>query len=57
MCECGNYPYCVVEEIKPGLYFYPRVEVWFEWDYKKEIYVKIDEKPKDFKDVGGFAFG
>ena len=57
MCECGNYPYCVIEEIKPGLYYYPRVEVWFKWDYDKEIYIKIDEKPEEFKDVGGFALG
>jgi hypothetical protein len=57
MCECGNYPYCVVEEIKPGLYYYPRIEIWFEWNYEKEMYIKIDEKPEEFKNVGGFALG
>lgn len=57
MCECGNYPYCVIEEINPGLYYHPRVEIWFEWDYTKRIYIKIDDKPKEFKNIGGFAFG
>jgi len=57
MCECGNYEYCVVEEIKPGLYYYPRVEVWFEWSYEKQMYIKLDEKPEEFKNIGGFALG
>lgn len=57
MYECGYYPYCVIEEIKPGLYFYPRIEIWFKWDKEKEKYLKIDDKPEEYKDVAGFAFG
>jgi hypothetical protein len=57
MCECGNYPYCVIEEIKPGLYYYSRPETWFEWDYIKQKYHKIDEKPEEFKNIGGFGLG
>ena len=57
MCECGNYEFCVIEEIKPGLYFYPRVEVWFEWSYEKQMYIKIDVKPEEFKNIGGASLG
>lgn len=57
MCECGNYRYCVIEEIKPGLYYYPRVEIWFEWSYEYQRYIKLDDKPEEFENIGGFAFG
>lgn len=57
MCELGFYPYCVIEEVKPGLYVYPREEIWFEWDYEKEMYIKIKEKPDVYKDTCGYALG
>ena len=57
MCEYGNYTYCVIEEINPGLFYYPKVEVWFEWSYELQKYIKIDKKPEIFKYLNTFAFG
>ena len=57
IAELAYYPHCVIEEIKPGIYNYSRTEMWFEWDYDNECFVKIDEKPETYKNMGGFAFG
>lgn len=51
------YEHCVIEEVKPGLYYYPRKEIWFEWDHEKEGYVMIDEKPELYKNISGFSLG
>lgn len=55
--EAGHYTYCVIEKVKPGLYYYPRKETWFQWDYDKKEYIIIKEKPKLFEKIGGFGIG
>lgn len=57
ICEMGSYPYCVIEEIGAGLYYYPRKETWFKWDDDKDGYVLLEEKPRIFKDISGFGIG
>lgn len=55
--ECGYYPYCVIEELGEGIYFFPRQEIWFEWDHESDTYVKISEKPKRYNQVCCFGIG
>jgi len=57
MCECGYYKYCVIERIEPGIYFIPRDEVWFEWNYEKEEYFRRNEKPLEYSDCCCYAIG
>lgn len=52
-----SYTYCVIEEVKQGLYYFPRKEVWFKWDNNKNGYVRLEEKPDIFKSIGGFSIG
>jgi len=55
--EEGYYPYCVIEELKQGIYFFPRNEIWYEWNLDSNMYVKINEKPKRFNKIVCFGIG
>lgn len=55
--ECRYYPYCVIEEIKEGIYFFQRHEIWFEWDHENQKYAKLNEKPKRYNQVCCFGIG
>ncbi len=55
--EEGYYPYCVIEELKEGIYFFPRNEIWFEWSLDSNGYEKITEKPKRFNKIICFGIG
>jgi len=53
----GSYTYCVIEELKQGLYYFPREEFWFKWNVKENNYVLLKKKPRKFKNIGGFGVG
>ena len=55
--EEGYYPYCVIEELKQGIYFFPRNEIWYEWSLDSDMYVKMNEKPKRFNKIACFGIG
>ena len=55
--EKGYYLYCVIEEVKQGIYFFPRMQLWFQWDSKSDLYLQLDEKPKRFNDIACFGIG
>ena len=63
MNEEGHYLYALVEEVKDGIYTFPREENWFEW--KQEIgvgrptsrYMPLDKKPNRFSQVVCFSMG
>lgn len=55
--EEGYYPYCVIEELREGIYFFPRNETWYEWNLDSNGYVKINEKPKRFNQIACFGIG
>jgi len=57
ICEEGYYSHCVIEEVKPGIYFFPRNEFWYKWDYKTESYVRLKEKPDRWKRTVCFGIG
>jgi len=52
--EAGSYPYCVIEQVEPGLYTFPRKELWFRW--KKDHY-ELTDKPEYFKGICNFSMG
>lgn len=47
------YNYAVIEEIEPGLYFYPSVRWFFKYDYKNNRYEDMVE-PEFLNGVGLF---
>ena len=47
------YNFAVIEEIEPGLYFYPRVRWFFKYDYKNNRYEDMVE-PEVLNGVGLF---
>lgn len=51
------YDIVVIEHIKDGLYQYDKKPKWYEWDYMKGEYEKINEPPKKYKNQIGFAIG
>lgn len=51
------YNYCVIENIKEGLYQYDQEPIWYEWNKIKEQYEKIEEKPEGYERMVGFAIG
>jgi hypothetical protein len=53
--ENGYYEYAVVEEVKPGIYSYPRKEWWYKW--KKGVGYLETEKPEAMKRTVGFSVG
>lgn len=55
--EQGYYSYCVIEEVKEGIYFFPRQEIWFKWNPDDEYYHRLEEKPKRFNDTSCFGIG
>lgn len=57
MFEEGYYPYCVIEEMKQGIYFFPRKEIWYEWSLDSNMYEKLTEKPKRFNQIACFGIG
>ena len=53
----GSNWYCVIEEIKPGIYSCPPVsEVWFKWIKIQERYVECP-KPDHLKRICSFGIG
>jgi len=55
--EAGYYPYCVIEEVKAGIYVFPRKEMWFEWNVLLKGYGEIPKKPKKFNNTCCFGIG
>ena len=55
--EMGHYPYAVIERISPGIYNYPREEMWYRWNNATEGYERILEKPERFRKVVGWGIG
>jgi len=55
--EEGYYSYCVIEEVKPGIYFFPRMEKWYKWNPQTELYDLLIEKPSRFNNVCCFGIG
>lgn len=55
--EMGYYPYCVIEGVKPGLYFLDRSEYWFKWNIDKNCYESLSEKPAKFNKLCCFGIG
>lgn len=54
--EEGFYRYAVIEEVKPGIYTFPRKEYWFFWNKDTEAYSPC-EKPEKFRQIVGFSLG
>lgn len=54
--ECGYYRYGVIEIVPPGIYTYPREELWFKWNPDKEQYEPCP-KPERFAQVIGWSLG
>lgn len=52
----GQYPYAVIEAILPGIYTYPRTEIWYKWNNQNEEYRKT-YKPEKFKQISGWCLG
>ena len=52
-----QYTLLCIEEVKQGLYYYPRKEVWFKWDYDQNNYVLLKKKPEKFNNIGSFRIG
>jgi hypothetical protein len=55
----GSYPYCVIEETKPGIYSYIkgfRKEWWYRYNTDADEYVPC-EKPPEKSNVIGFGIG
>ena len=55
--EEGYYSYCVIEEVRPGIYFFPRTEKWYKWNIKTELYDLLSSKPERFNNVCCFGIG
>jgi hypothetical protein len=54
--ECGYYTHAVIETVKPGIYSYPRPELWHRWSKETKGYQLI-AKPEGLKNVVGFGIG
>ena len=54
--ECGYYPYGVIEIVPPGIYTYPREELWYFFNKDKGVYESC-EKPERFQQVVGWSLG
>jgi len=62
MNEDGHYHYVVIEEVKEGIYTFPREEYWFEWSRGKDGiispgYIILEKKPNRFNNVVCFSMG
>ncbi len=55
--EAGYYPYCVIEEVQEGIYFFPRHEIWYKWNQDTNVYTQLLEKPKRFARTCCFGIG
>jgi len=51
-----SYWYCVIEEVGPGFYNFPRLELWHKFRKDKGKYIPC-EKPDNFKRICGFGIG
>ena len=51
------YNYCVIENIKEGLYQYDYNAIWYQWDDINKEYKKIKGIPEKYKHMIGFAIG
>jgi hypothetical protein len=54
--ENGYYP-CVIEEVKDGIYFLNRKELWFKWNNDRHCYTAFPGKPKKFSKLVCFGIG
>jgi len=54
--ENGYYPYAVIETISPGIYSFPREELWFKWNHDKEQYEECP-KPERFEKYVAWSLG
>ncbi len=55
--EDGYYPFCVIEEVGEGIYFFPRHEVWFKWNHETGEYNEIPKKPERYNQICCFGIG
>jgi hypothetical protein len=51
------YDYAVIENVGEGLYQYDQDPVWYKWDDLNEEYVKMEGRPKQYKNQIGFGIG
>jgi hypothetical protein len=54
--ENGHYTHAVIEEVKPGIYAFPRREWWYKWEKEERGYMPID-KPEGLKYSVCFGIG
>lgn len=50
------YVYTVIAEFKEGIYQIPEIELWYEWDYTLNKYVRCDKPTEKYKELNIFAF-
>ena len=56
--EAGCYPWCVIEQIKEGIYQYDFKPHWFEYDDEINKYIEREYKPPFIDDkLNGFDIG
>jgi len=56
MHEC-LYNLLVIEEVRPGIHPICEKEWWYHWDYSRDEWKPIDEKPKAFAGLINFGIG
>ncbi len=54
--EHGHYTHAVIETVKPGIYQYPRSELWHRWNKEKKGY-QLTGKPEGLSNLVGFSIG
>ena len=54
--ECGYYPYAVIEEVEEGIYSFPRIEHWYEYNKDNGTYMPC-EKPDRYKSTVCWGLG
>ena len=56
ICETC-YDYAIIECVPEGLYEYDDKPVWYKWNDVDEKYEKIEQPPKQYINMVGFAIG
>ena len=54
--ECGYYPYAVIEEVEEGIYSFPRIEHWYEYNKESDTYMPC-EKPERYRSTVCWGLG
>lgn len=54
--EMDYYPYAVIEEVKAGIYTFPRPEFWYKWNTDRKKYEPCP-KPERFLKASCWGIG